>query len=91
MVKFRTAAVLLPTLVTEAEVPAAPVFTVPTVTVAAAPPGPDGPAGPTPPACASSDQAPPFPELVSGSAELLLTVAMYVEPPKDTASFAVYP
>jgi len=78
MVKFRIAAELLPALVTEAELPGAPVVVVPALTVAAAP---AGPAGPVLPACANSDQAPPFPELVSGSAELLLTVAIYVEPP----------
>jgi hypothetical protein len=77
-VKFRIADVLVPLLLTVAEEPAAPVVIVPTLTVAAAP---VGPAGPAPPAAASSDQAPPFPELVSGSAELLLSVAIYVEPP----------
>jgi hypothetical protein len=86
MVKFSTSAELFPLVVTEAELPGKPVVVVPTVTVVDWPVGPVGPAGPMLP-CASSDQTPPFPELVSGSCELLPTVAMYVEPPKVTASF----
>ena len=46
IVMFKTAAADVPTLVTDAELPAAPVVTVPTVTLPAEPPGP---VGPTPP------------------------------------------
>jgi hypothetical protein len=46
MVKFRTAAEVVPALTTEADDPGAPVVTVPTVTDAAAP---GVPVGPTPP------------------------------------------
>src|ERR1039458_6245515 len=50
IVKFRTAAELVPLLVTATDVPAAPVVTVPTVTVAAAPAAPVVPAVPAVPA-----------------------------------------
>src|SRR5215472_8565655 len=51
MVKFSTAAAGVPTLLTLALVPAAPVVVVPTLTVAADPVGPVGPGGPTEPIC----------------------------------------
>jgi hypothetical protein len=69
MVKFNTAAVAVPLLVTPAEDPAAPVVTVPTLIVAAAPVGPVGPA---PPFSASTAQAAGF---KSGSIPELLTCA----------------
>ena len=47
--KFRIAALVVPLLVTVAEVPGASVVVVPTATVAAAPAGPGGPCGPVAP------------------------------------------
>ena len=70
MVKFSTAAELVPLLVTAADVPAAPVVTVPTDTVAAAH---CAPVGPAPPADASNVHAP---DALSGWLEELLSAAM---------------
>lgn len=85
MVKFSTAAVLVPLFVTAACVPAAPVVTVPMVIDAADPAGPVAPAGPTLPACASKVHTCGN---RSGRELELAASARYVEPPIVTASLA---
>ena len=58
IVKFRTAAELVPLFVTATDVPAAPVVTVPTVTVAAAPAAPVVPVAPVGPVDPAAPAAP---------------------------------
>src|ERR1035438_7659918 len=58
IVKFRTAAELVPLLVTATDVPAAPVVTVPTVMVAAAPAAPVVPVAPVGPVDPAAPAAP---------------------------------
>jgi hypothetical protein len=82
MVKFNTAALPDPTLVTLACDPAAPVVTVPTLTVAAAP---EGPVAPKTPFTANTAHCAGD---TSGCDPSEIVVPRYVAPLKTTTSFA---
>jgi hypothetical protein len=82
MVKFSTAALVVPTSVTVACDPAGPVVTVPTLTVAAAP---EGPVAPNTPFTASTAH---IAGDTSGCDPSEVVVPRYVAPLKTTTSLA---